>query len=353
MSISIYEPRSMREALKEMKPPRAALRNFFFKRTRNYQNEKVDVDVMVGARRLAPFVNKAAPAKAVERIGFTTSTVTPPDISLKRSITREDVQTRAPGEHIYAERSAEERARELLGADLADLDEMIARREEWMAAQALFTSQVRILGDNVDETIEFARDSSLTLGLLGASSRWTHSDANIPEQVRSWRRRIVKLSGANPDVMILSSEAADAMLKHGSVIGDSGALNQLRAQLGMIAPEIRDSGLTYMGEFAATGIQMFSYDEWYVDPADGVEKPMVPEKTILLGSTMADTEMRYGAVNVKTGEGAAASTALVADSRVPRSYVTEDPPVRWVVLSSRPLPVPVQNNAFLTAQVIS
>jgi hypothetical protein len=347
MAISIYEPRTMAKALEEMKPAHTFLKRLFFGKTpETSQTEKVDVDVKVGSRRVAPFVNPKAPGKVVDRPGFTTSTYTAPLLSMKRPVTTEDLQTRIPGEHIYAGTDPNDRAARLVGADLAELDELITRREELMCRDALISSAIAVVGDDVNYTITFPRDASLTLGLLAAANRWTAGTADIPAQIKAWRRAIVKLTGVNPDTMLLSAEAVDAFLANTALVAH---LNTMRMDLGQIAPEIRESGATYIGQLAGTGIDLWAYDEWYIDPVTLVETPMIPAKTILLGSTKADTRMRYGAVPVKSGE----SIGLVPAPRVPQSWVDEEPPVRWLKLSSRPLPVPVQNNAFLTAQVIA
>jgi hypothetical protein len=347
MAISIYEPRTMAKALEEMKPAHTFLKRLFFGKTpETSQTEKVDVDVKVGSRRVAPFVNPKAPGKVVDRPGFTTSTYTAPLLSMKRPVTTEDLQTRIPGEHIYAGTDPNDRAARLVGADLAELDELITRREELMCRDALISSAIAVVGDDVNYTITFPRDASLAVGLLAAASRWTAGTADIPAQIKAWRRAIVKLTGVNPDTMLLSAEAVDAFLANTALVAH---LNTMRMDLGQIAPEIRESGATYIGQLAGTGIDLWAYDEWYIDPVTLVETPMIPAKTILLGSTKADTRMRYGAVPVKSGE----SIGLVPAPRVPQSWVDEEPPVRWLKLSSRPLPVPVQNNAFLTAQVIA
>ncbi len=356
MSISIFTPRSMAAVLALPHPARQFLGSLFFKTVETSQTKYVDVDVMIGARRLAPFVNPMGPGKMVERLGYTTSTVEPPLIAPKRPITVPDMEIRAPGESIYSMRSGGDRAKEILANDLADLDEMILRREEWMKAKALFTSAIPVIGDDVSLTITFPRDSSLVLGLLGATDRWTHASADIQKQIRTWRRAIVKLSGASPNIMILSPEAADAMFVSPILVGSSGTaglMNQQNMAMGQLAPELRDSGATYLGKFAATGIDMFTYDEWFIDPADGVEKPIVPEKTILLGSTLARTVMRYGAVGVADGDGAQANIDMIALPRVPESWTVREPATRWLKVSSKPLPVPVENNAFLTAQVVA
>jgi hypothetical protein len=114
-----------------------------------------------------------------------------------------------------------------------------------------------------------------------------------------------------------------------------------------------DGGATYYGQFAGTGIDLWGYDEWYIDPADGVEKPLVPQKMVLMGSSKSYTVMRYGAVGVTSGLDGQAQLSLAAGRRIPESWVTKEPAVRFLKISSRPLVVPVQNDAYLTCQVIA
>lgn len=349
MSISMYEPRVMRAALEQLKLPRMFLRDLFFASVDRSLTEKVDVDIMSGVRRLAPFVNPKGPGKFVERVGFTTSTYTAPLVAPKTSITIEDIQTRTPGEHVYSERDPNARQAEILRRDLQSLDADISRREEWMCARALFDSAIDVAGDDVDYSITFPRDASVTLGTLGSSDRWDNAAADILAQIRAWRRAVVKVTGINPTDMVCGSDAIDAFYQSTKL---KALLNIWNMNIGMVQPEDRGQGAQFHGTLGGTGIRIWSYDEWYVDPTDGVEKPMVPVKSILLGSSMARTAMRYGAVGVKTGEGATATIGLVSDSRVPQSWVEEEPPVRWLKMSARPLPVPIQNDAFLTATVL-
>lgn len=346
MTISIYEPRSMARALSELPPARSFLKRLFFSTVETYPTEKVDVDIQIGTRHMAPFVSTTSPGKTVDRTGFSTETYTAPLIAPKRPITVEDIQTRVPGEHIYSGNDPAARQGELLRGDLVELDTMITRREEWMCREALISSSVRILGDDVDRTIIFPRDASLAVGLLAAADRWDAATADIPAQIREWRRMIVQLTGATPNTMLLSAEAADALLANSNL---RTALNTLRMDLGQIAPELRDSGATYIGTLAGTGIDLWTYDEWFIEPVSGREDPMIPEKTILLGATNARTAMRYSSVPVVDGE----SIGMVRSPRVPESWIERDPAVRWLKLSARPLPVPVQNNAFLTATVLA
>jgi len=381
MSIDLFNPRSMMQALLQMKPPRTFLRSKMIRRDEFSDREQIDVDTKTGVRRLAPFVNPATGVgKAMDRIGFSTQTVTPPMVSPKRSLTITDVQKRLPGENIYAQQTADERAAILLGQDLAELDEDISRVEEWMCAQAAFNTTtvagtkgtlIECKGDDVDETFFFPRDPSLVdlaptaspSGGLGSSTpvstqlantrRWDQSGADIPVQIRQIRRQVAKITGMALDYAIIGSDAADALLTAPSLSGLSGLLNTRRLDLGLIKPEDMGEGVTYLGTFNGTGIDLFAYDEFYIDPADGVEKPIVPTKSVLFGSSRSYTVMRYGAVGITSGIDQQAQLALVAGRRVPDSWIVKEPAVRMLKVSARPLVVPVQNNAYATIQVLS
>lgn len=373
MSIDIFNPRAMAQALLQMKPPRTFLRQLMVRRDEMYDKETVDVDIKTGARRLAPFVNpNVGPGKVMDRIGFSTQSYRPPMLAPKRPITVPDLtDRRAPGENVYSPQSPDERAALLLGQDLAELDEAITRREEWMCAQAAFNSSIVVSGDDVSETITFPRSAELVHAAPGATAPnglgtsdptstkltnariWSASTADIPVQIRQMRRLFVKKTGLAPDFLICGEEAADALLTAPSLSGLTGFLNTMRLDLGQIKPELREGGATYLGSFAGTGIDIWGYDEWYIDPADGVEKPMVPAKLILMGSSKSYTVMRYGAVGVASGLDGQAQLALVTGRRIPESWVEREPAVRFLKVSSRPLLVPVQNDAYITCQVVS
>jgi hypothetical protein len=372
MAIDIFDPRSMAQALLQMKPPRTFLRQLMIRRDEMYNNENVDVDIKIGARRLAPFVSpNKGPGKVMDRIGFSTQTYVAPMIAPKRPLTVTDLQKRLVGENIYQTQTPDERAAMLLGQDLAELDEDITRREEWMCAQAAFTSAIVVSGDDVSQTITFPRSAELVDAAPGASAAnglgtdsptstklttartWDASTADIPVQIRQMRRLFQKKTGLSPDYMVMGESAADALLVAPSLSGLTGFLNTRRLDLGLISPELREGGATYYGQFAGTGIDLWGYDEWYIDPADGVEKPMVPAKMVLMGSSKSYTVMRYGAVGVSSGLDGQAQLALIAGKRVPESWVTKEPAVRFLKISSRPLVVPVQNDAYITCQVLA
>jgi hypothetical protein len=356
MSIDIYQPRVMIAALREMKPARTFLREKFFPAQAAYRTENVDIDVQEKGRRVAPFVNRWAPGKFVERQGFTTSSVAPPCIAMKTTITAQDVSTRAMGENVYENRDPAQRGQQLLADDLAELSDMLARREEMMARDAIFTlsgnnSVVTATGEDTNLEFLFPRKAALQIGTLTSTAAWTHSDSDPLAKIDEWCELYAKETGLVPTDMVLGGTAYRTML--GNAKFKAAMVNTSLIQPGTMPPIGVPDGARFVGSLYGGAFRMWTYHEWYDDPDNSATTTaMVPEKKIMIASDRLRTEMRFGAVQDLTSNGPDGMPTLVAIPVLPRSWVTVDPPTRFLELRSRPLPVPIQNH-FLTAQVLA
>ena len=347
MAISMFETRTMLQMLEEAKPANTFLKSLFFSNEVAHDTEHVDIDIWAGKRRLAPFVAPRIGSKTVERTGFKTETYKPPQVAPDMITTAEDLLKRSPGENIYNAKSPNARAAELLTKDMLEMENMITRREEQMCAQALFNGEINVVGEGVNETIQYwsQLDPSLRpFVALGSGARWNESGGDIQGNLRTWRRGVVQKSGVAPTQAILGSAAADTLFKNELLLKQ---LDNRRIDSGEISPEFLPDGVIYHGFLRGANIDLWSYDEWYIDEADGLEKPMVPEKHVLLGSQRARTSMLYGCV-VDPVEG---SFAL---PRVPVSWVQRKPVSgRVLAVKSRPLPAIHQIYGFYVAQVLA
>lgn len=347
MTISMFETRTMLEMLNEAKKPGTFLKQLCFSRDVPHESEHVDIDIVAGKRRLAPVVKPILGSKTVERLPFSTQTYKPPQVAPDMITTAEDIIKRSAGENIYGAKSPDERAAMILTQDLIDLDDMVTRREEEMCSQALFTGEINIVGDGVNDTIQYW--SQLSSGdqptkSLGSGVRWNESGGEVLADLRTWRRGVVQKSGVAPTWSVLGSDAAEALLSNEKLLKQ---LDNRRIDSGEISQEFLPDGVVYYGFLKGANLDLWGYDEWYIDPADGIEKPMVPAKKILLGSSNVRTSMLYGCV-VDPVEGSFAAP------RVPVSY-TQRKPVegRVVAMKSRPLPAIHQIYGFYVAQVLA
>ncbi len=339
----LFETRTMLAALEQMLPVHTFLLSTFFQTIETSMTKHVDIDIQKGKRKLAPFVSPVMEGKVMERLGYTTKTYTPPYIKPKMVTTAQDFLSRNMGETIYGSNdSAASRAAAQVGKDLAYLDEIITRREEWMAAQLLQTGQVAIVGDGVNDVINFGMDASHIITLTG-NDLWSDQTNSTPiEDLRAWRRLILKDSGLNADVVVMGSDALDAFLSHPDV---QNQLDTRRIDLGLIDPARIGNGAIYYGRIKDTAQDLYVYDEWYYDETTSDNVAMIDTKKIVMGSTQARTARHYGAIQDLK--------ANAAVSRFPKSWEVEDPSVRYIMLQSAPLVSLHQVDGFICSKVLS
>ncbi len=340
--MGLFDTRTMLEALRIMKPPQAFLLDKFFRTITTSWTEYVDIDVIKGKRKMAPFVHPLSPGKVENREGYTTMTFKPPYIKPKRVSSAADWLKRMPGENPYANRSVMERAAELMNKDLMEMDEEVTRREEWMAAQQLATGQVVVTGEGVNATINFQWSASHLIANTGLTANgWDQASADPVKDIMMMSRRIVQDSGRTPDVMVFGSEAWDLFLANTKV---QELLDRLRITPGNVQPTASRTGAQLMATLL--GLEMWLYLEWYIDDA-GVEQPMIPADYVIMGSTAARCERHYGAIY----DPKALAVGDAPPRVFPKSWEEEDPPVRYVMLQSSPLPVAHEVDAFVRADV--
>ena len=341
----LFDTLTMLEAVEQMTPPRRFLMNTFFNGSvpQTFGTKTVTIDIVKGRRKMAPFVHPSLPGSVASRKGFVSNTYEPPYIQPKLPTNADLILKRAAGENPFSTRTPLERAGEQLGRDLRDLDEQIVRREEWMCAQALTTGKVRVIGEGVDDTIDFQMEDSHKITL--AQGRWNASGSDPIGNLRQWQRLVAKDSGRTASVAVLSAEAQDAFQSNKTVLDQ---LNSRRVDMGMIKPELLPDGVTYLGYLNDPGVDLYVYNEWFLEDEDEGESPMIPAGGLILGSTGTRNAMLYGAIQDLD----AIESGLVEAARFPKSWVTQEPSRRWLKLQSAPLAGLLEPNAFIYAKVV-
>lgn len=341
MSIDIFNTRTMLRALEERRPPKLFLTNTFFPAVETSDTEHVDIDVIRNKRRLAPFVHPLAEGKLVERQGFSTKSFKPPYLKPKMVTTAADLLKRSIGEAVYATKTPAQRAAEQLSKDLAEMDDMIWRRIEWMAASALFTDQIVVAGEGVSATIDFGRASSHEI-TLASGVKWNQAGGDIISDLRDWKSLVAQDTGLVPNICIMGHDVVEVFLADADVVAILGRFSNQTVTAAMDTKNLED-GVTYIGR--VEGLDIYSYEEWYLD-SNGTEQPLVPADKVLLASTRARRAVHFGAILDLDAGGVAAVP------RFPKSWRTPDPSAQWVMLQSSPIVVPTQVDASLVADVI-
>lgn len=326
-----YTTREMMEAIDQTPPVRTFLQKTFFPTEETHVTEKVEFDVRKGKRIMAPFVSPRKGGKVITRQGFRTNQFTTPKIAPERALTIDDISTRAIGENIYSQRTPAEREDELLAKDMTDLEESIARRKEWMCRQILFEGKIDVVDedDGVDVQVDFGFDNII---VLGADERWSIATVDPLVRLRKVRKKIIKDTGKAPDIALFSSDVIEDFITNPFV---EEAMNMLNYKNVVIQPRVVDPALTFYGRIAELDLDIYTYDEWFLND-EGDEEAMIPAGTVLMGHSSGEGQIEYGLVTQMEDK----KWHSYEGKLVPKRWADENNEVEMLRLTSRPLPRP-------------
>jgi hypothetical protein len=346
---NIYETRTMMQAINLMLPVKTFFRDTFFPNVQTFVTEKVDVDFKKGKRAMAPFVARRRGGITVDRVGFKTDTYTTPYIAPQRLLTIDDLANRLMGEDIYSTRTPEQRAQELLAQDLVELEQMIVRREEWMCRQLLLEGTVTIKGwvdkigqDYVEDTIDF---NFTNKDAFTSTEVWADNNAAGKKysDLKEIRLEIIKKSGVNPDVVVMANDVVELFLNDDSI---QKLFDIRNFSFGQMQPRVMMDGVTYIGTLASLGLEIYTYDEWFIDD-DGVEKPMMPDNYLIMGRTGLGSRL-YGAVTQLEDDG---QFHTYEGTRIPKVWNDTNNDMKMIRVASRPLPKPEDVDSWYVLKV--
>ncbi len=344
----IYTPRTMGTLVERMPATKTFLIDTFFKNKETFATEKIDVDFKKGGRELAPYVHPVIGGKTVKNKGYKTTTYTPPTLAPNTITTVDDILKRQAGENPYSGKTPAERAIEKMAKDFQKLEEMIARRVEEMAAKAIFSGQIPIIGEGINEVIDFGFENQETI--VTTSKKWSAPTSDPIGDIKRWRKTVQQKGFVNCDVLIMADDVADAFVAHEKV---QKLLDVKGYDLAVIAPKEIPNGATYIGTLKGLNLDIYSYNEWYLDdwtdPSVPVEKPLVPNGKLALMSTSANYSLMYGAVTMLDKDD---QFVTVEGEKVPETWAERNPARRFLQLNSKPLPVPHEIDSWFVATVL-
>lgn len=347
--VSIYTPRTMGRIVTSLPPVHMFFRKTFFKNEETFVTKAVDVDFVKGSRKIAPFVHPKIGSKTVPNTGYSTKTYTPPLVAPDKITTVDDLLTRLPGESLVSGMTPAERAVKKLAGDFTELQEMIARREELMCTQTIFTGKIPIIGEGLNEEIDFEFTNKETI--TTAAKKWNAETSDPIADLKRWHKEVQKSGFTNCDMCIMADNVATAFVNHPKV---QKLLDVRNYQLAVIQPRQLPDGVTYVGSIHELGLDIYTYNEWYLDdwtnPAAPVDKPMVPDNTLALLSSNANYSMMYGAITLLDDK--SQNFATVEGKYVPNTWIAHKPDRRFLSLSSAPLAVPHEVGSWYVAQVL-
>lgn len=340
--VDLYTPRTLAEVVKTTPPVRTFLRDRFFTNVKTFPTKRVDIDIVKGNRKMAAFIHPMVGGEIVQAEGYETKSYAPPLINPATISTADQLLERLPGEDMYSGKTPADRAAEKLIEEYNQLNDMTTRREEWMAAQVLTTGQLKVKGKGVDEVIDFGLTNKIT---LASTKKWGGSAADIWGNLKDWKQQVSRNGFANANMVIMGKAAADAFLADATI---KNLLDNRRIEIGAIKPEEMEGGLTYYGHLNLPGVDIYGYDEVYLDDETKEIKPLIPDNMVLMIPSNATFMRAYGLCTYLDDD-KVWHTAETA--RLLRTYVEHRPDRRFLELQSHPLLIPNKVDSWLVATV--
>lgn len=340
--VSIYEPRHLIEVVRTTPPIRTFLRDRFFSNVKTFPTRRVDIDIVKGNRKMAAFIHPLVGGEIVQSEGYETKSYAPPLINPATISTADQYMERLPGEDLFSGRTPADRAAEKLIEEYNQLNDMTTRREEWMAAQVLTTGKLKVKGKGVDEVIDFGFGNKIT---LEGTKQWGKSAADPWGNLRDWKQLVSRNGFANADMVVMGKVAADNFMADGKILE---LMDKRRFDIGSMAPKELEGGLTYYGHLNLPGVDVYGYDEVYLDDATGETKPLIPDNMVLMIPSNANFMRAYGLCNYLDD---GSNWHSFEGDRLLRTYVEHRPDRRFIELQSHPLLIPDKVDSWLVAEV--
>ncbi len=341
--MDIFSTQILTKVVENLPTPSSFLLDTFFPNVQTSDKEEIFFDVTDSKPRITPFVSPLLPGKVVDSGGYSTKSFKPAYAKDKRRFDANIPYKRVAGETIGGVLSPAQRFERALATTLQDQLDNLTRREEVMAAEILKSGQVSVSGDGYPSTtVSFGRDSSLTKALTG-SNTWASTGIKPLDNLEDWAADIQSKSGTVAKTVVMDPDAWKIFRANASVEKyldyRRGTNNTLTAD-----PIVRgkDTKARYVGSIG--DFDIYVYNDSYINDS-GVATNLLPSKTVILGSSDGlDGTRCYGAIHDEKAN-------WTATRYFTKSWVEEDPSVRWLLLQSAPLVVPYRPNACLCATI--
>ena len=353
--LDIFKTHTMLAAVQEINPLKTFLRDRYFptnESTDLFSTDDVLVEYREGNKKLAPFVAPRKGGVTVLRDGYHMKRYTPPYIAPKRTLTADDLQKKGFGEALFSKLTPAQRQGALMMKDFEEMDVMIARREEAMAAETLLTNGciMKHIADNKAEgeemSIQFF-DGEENPAIYTAHVDWDEADADILGDIYTVCEMLAKRGLGHTD-LIVAPDVGAAILDNEKI---QKLLDNRNINIGGVDPAILPEGATKIARLNCKGhvVDVLQYSETYTDDNGEDVGYITPGKAIITAPGCGRTI--YGAVSqVEQSDGLFHTYTA---KRVPKYYSDAQGNTRELYLTSCPLCIPNNKNAWIVINAIN
>lgn len=342
MAIEITESHELIGVIETFPPINSYWLDLCFPRVHLSNTEFIDFDIVDKGRRLAPFVAPTVQGQPMVSRGHSVRKFKPAYVKPKDPVDPGRLLTRRAGELFGSPLTPQQRYDAIVGDILADHNEGIQRRWEWMAAKAAIDGAVTIVGENYPMVnLAFGRHADHTKTLT-TTARWSQSTSTPLTDIENWNQEMMSRDGYPIARITMSPTAWGYFINHEQV---KDMLNVLRGgttnlELG---PGNAANPSQYRGTLKSANIDIYVYSDSYEDN-QGAQVKMLDDDDIVLTSANVAGVRAFGAIMDKKADWQAVPI-------FPKMWEQEDPSGVFVMTQSAPLMIPGRPNGTMKVSV--
>lgn len=289
--VDLYSSRALTQAINKVAVTEPFVINTLFSKKEPHDSDKVDIEIVSGSGKIAKFVNANEPnPRPIKNTTKKVETVTIPRTYESKIFTAHELKDIGVIGDIYGSPEAKKAAQaDKVALELVDLKERVLRVREKMACDAIATGLITVNQDNVAFGIDYGFVATEQLIELSGAAYWSATTSKPIQNLRLWKRMIMRACFYNADTLILGTGAADALL------GNTDVLTMLHNN----NTKVGNVDLTLDGTIAATylgrllGMNVYEYAQQYTDD-EGSVQDMIPTNRAILIASKAPNRLHFG-----------------------------------------------------------
>ena len=344
-SFTAYEPSVLADLSRRIKPPQSFLSQMFKSRPQDFHtSRRLELQLQTGGGVAAPYCRVTSAAIPMAGYDVTTRDVVVPHIRVKRSLAAVDALYQGAGEGVQSFYTPTQRAQMRLVEDMEILSNAIENAKEIQASQIVTTGKVVIKGHDIDAEIDYGRNPAHSFTLAGAT-RWNQA-TGVPSADFKNATRLISQNGlATCDMVIMGGDAFEAFISNPAVFKD---LDNRRLDPGS-TPRTTLSpveGARYQGRIYGLDIWVYEQTLRTVN-TEGLLNPtsvaLIPQNMVVFMASLSDNRVHFAPVMEIDN--------CIAIDKFYKMVKHEDPSSRDLIMTSSPLMVPHNPDAFVAIQV--
>lgn len=354
---NIYDTHHLLASVQQLAPLHTFLLDRYFPTnaaTDIFATNDVLVEYKKGSKMAAPFVAPRKGGITILRDGYTMKRFTPSYIAPKRPLTIDDLNKRGFGEALYTQLTPEQRQGVLMVGDLDELRAMNKRRKEAMAAEVIFTNACK-MDEYVDDFNNFEEREVRYYDGEANTARYTPA-GTLDTSEAAGKQFLADVANMGSMLtsrglpfteVLVAPDVADVILNNEWILK---LLDNRNYQIGGVDPETLPTGAAKIARLNIKGrmIDFLTYEDTYTE-IDGTVKSFIPAGYIAATAPAAGRTV-YGAVTQLEQADGEFHTYAAVD--VPKYISDATHNVREVILTTAPLCMPNNENAFISAKVL-